>query len=89
LAAIDEAARARRADLRNRQSEIETEYNLEVAGAEARWAAIQQIEEDGAEEATEIVIASLRDRLNQIALTEQQAKNEQVRNPRQSRGLEL
>ena len=78
MAAIDEAARARRADLRNRQSEIETEYNLEVAGAEARWAAIQQIEEDGAEEATEIVIASLRDRLNQIALTEQQAKNEQI-----------
>ena len=75
---INEEAQARRADLRNRQNEIEAEYNLEVAGAEARWAAIQQIEEEGAEEATEIVIASLRDRLNEIALTEQQAKNEQI-----------
>jgi len=75
---INAEAQARRADLRNRQNEIEAEYNLEVAGAEARWAAIQQIEEEGAEEVKEIVLSSLRDRLNAIALTEQQAKNEQI-----------
>ena len=47
---------------------------MEVNAAETRWAALANIEETNNEKA----IASLRDRLNGISLTEQQAKNEQI-----------
>ena len=85
LATIDTEARARREALSASKQVADEEYALNVENANNERELLEQSAIDRVDittqneaEITEIKLTSLRDRLNQIALTEQQAHNEQV-----------
>lgn len=74
LAAVDAEAQARRAAIAERKKQSSEELQ---ADAEAGAEEIKQVEAIEAAK-TAIVLSSLKDRLNKIALTENQKRNEQI-----------
>ncbi|MCL2157536.1 MAG: hypothetical protein FWH54_05895, partial [Methanobrevibacter sp.] len=85
LANIDATARARRAELEANKKLNEEQAAIDKKAADDEIALMQETEAaktdaalSGEAERKEIAIQSLKDKLSQIALTEQQAQNEQI-----------
>ena len=74
LNATDEAANARRAELQQKKEQIEEELQAETEAGRQR----AEIFEDAEKKKIKTALELLRERLNAVALTEQQALNEQA-----------
>jgi hypothetical protein len=85
LTNIDIAAKARRDELEARKKQGNEQMRLDAELGNAEIAEVQTVQEEktkivaeAVEERKEAEIKSLKDRLNEIALTEKQAQNQQV-----------